>query len=317
MQVFVKSKKITVDVPDDFTDDEIKSLNDIDFAEEVVDPEAERYGVLRSWEPNFYQSKIEPFLQEIGAVDIPLVSGREPAIDAFIGTSIKGISFGQVDFDLFDEAIEQHPAVSVFGQIAGEVGAFLVTRKVLLAAGLGRVAIGAAQKAAPFVPAAMRFIPRSIMAGGTFGTKAFVNEVIEQSKTGHIDIEKLAFNTAKDTGLGALLGSISGLKDAKTAIASAGGLGFIACKLEKGDNAECLVTAAIWSTFETIGSIGRTENFRREAMEFAARSYGNLIKTRNPKISIPLAYQTGRAWIIRDPITCCAFTFNLILGQEK
>lgn len=304
MIVYDARRKISIEMPDQTSDEDIATL--VRDFEAPPHPDEEKFGSIRPYKPNFYEANIKPVLRAMGAnVDFPVVSPNTPVvsdrpIDAFMTKAIEGITFGGVKLKEYDQAVEKHPIAAGAGRITGEVGALLTVGGALQMTKLPRLAVAAGQAGAKILPAATRFIPRAIMSGSTFGTKTFINKVIEQHQAGTVDLGALGEAVAKDTALGSVLGSISGIANAKTAITAAGGLGFIASKLDGGDNQEALLSGAIWAVFEAVGSHGREARLRKEALEYLSQSFGGYAKARNPKMTTEQAETLGREFVMRE-----------------
>lgn len=262
-------------------------------------------GSITPAKPNFYETNLKPFLSGMGVnthpIDMqPPADPKDTALDAFMSKGIEGLSFGGVKLKDYAAAQAAHPIASIAGNLTGDVGALLLTEGALSGTQLPRMAIEAGQLGTKLFPAATRFIPKAIMSGTTFGTKKFINETIAQFQEGKFDLPKIGAEVIKDTVLGSALGAIGGLKTAAVAVTSAAGLGYTSSRMEGASHKDALLSGAIWAIFELVGSHGRNELLRRQAMDYLSKSFGDYARRVHPEITPEEAYAFGKEYVFRE-----------------
>lgn len=256
-----------------------------------------------SFKRDFFESYVKPNMDRLKALE-PLATtvaesagkaittnpaeiAQSPEMQAFAGKAAEELSFGiakPLIEPLIEKQAKDHPVYANVGSVAGGLGSLLATGGLLKIAGLG-VAAGAAGEvgAKAGFEAAQRFIPRAIMSGATFGTKRFIDETVRHFQGNGLDLADFGLAVVKDTALGGVLGAVGGLANAPVAIGSASGLGYLSAKAEGADNKEAVLTATIWGLFEAVGSFGRTENLRREAVDNLGKTIGEYVEIKNPE----------------------------------
>jgi hypothetical protein len=108
VEAYFKEHDATVTVPDDFTEDEFRDVNenwntyfqsDLEKEQAELDAKEEQFGAIRQAHPNFYQRNVEPVLQELGLVEFAPVSGRTSTAGAFLPAALESFTAGIVNFD--------------------------------------------------------------------------------------------------------------------------------------------------------------------------------------------------------------------------
>lgn len=295
MIAYLDKYDTTVEVPDDISDKDLTDVNDNFHS--YVDPKptapAPESGLppetTPQWKPNFYESAIKPALESVA---FPTKGTAEfaasPEGQAFGGKMIEQGTFGAtkaITPEFLSQEYKDHPAFAEAGELAGGVGSLLATGGALRIAGLGvkAAAAGSAAVDAGFA-AGERFIPRAIMTGATFGTRTFIAETVKAFEDQGVNLEQFGKDVVKDTAFGAIFGSIGGLENVPASVSSAGALGFISSKMSGGDNREATLHGAIWAAFEVVGSAGKSEALRMEALGHLKESIGDYVADRNPEV---------------------------------
>lgn len=321
MIAYLEGKDVTVEVPDDIGDGDLADIQK-NFeayvqpetpeaaaptvesgAEDVSGPEMAASTTPDGWQTNFYESFVRPNLPALtGPAGLALQAGETSERRAFTGKMAEGLTFGatkSIAPDVLAEDYKQHPVYAAAGELAGGVGSLSAAGAMLRATKLASVAVKAGTAATPYLASAPRFIPRAIMSGSTFGTHTFVREAIKALQQGNVDPAEFGESVIKNTALGALLGTASGLYGRTTATASAAGLGFLSAKSDGADDTEALLNAAIWGTFELVGSIRRKPELTKQAFDTLGDSIGEYVAAKEPRLSPDQARAAGAA-IVRQ-----------------
>ena len=248
------------------------------------------------WQPNFYEAAMSQLLQPLKAVG---KATESPEAQAFAAKAGEELTFGAAK-PLIPGYVQQeekdHPAFADAGEIAGGVGSLMVAGGAARILGVGKVAEAAGEAAAPVWAAGQRFIPRAIMSGATFGTRAFIAETVKAFENQGVNLEQFGKDVLKDTAFGATFGAIGGLEKPVASISSAGALGFLSSKMQGADNREASLNAAIWAAFETVGSVGKSEDLRMEALKNLRGSMADYAQARG-NIPPEQADQTAGAFL--------------------
>lgn len=306
MIAYLEKYGTTVDVPDDASRDEIKDINDnfhnyVDTTPKTSEPAQptsnsaaqpqapESPQPAPKWQPNLY-----------GAV-LSQMPTPFPQINAYAGKEIEGATFGAAKpllDPLLGQTFKDHPAFADAGAITGGVGSLMEAGGALRIAGLAAPA-GAAGSAAVDAgfAAGERFIPRAIMTGATFGTRTFIAETAKAFQQGGVNLEQFGKDVLKNTAFGGIFGSIGGLESITASVSSAGALGFISSKMSGSDNREASLNAAIWGAFEAVGSAGKSENLRMEALGHLKDSMAEYAQARNPDLDDKTASHVAGSFI--------------------
>jgi hypothetical protein len=288
---YLEKYDTTVDVPDDASDKDVKDINDnfhsyVDTAPasgpatpaKASQPEPATEGQPKlpegevapppKWQPNFYESVMSDLMKPV-QVGKELLNPESPEAQAFAGKAAEQLSFGAAKpllEPIIGQEAKDHPAFAGAGEMAGGVGSLLEAGGALRIAGLGTAAAAAGEAAEPVWAAGSRFIPRAIMTGATFGTRTFIAETVKAFEDHGVNLEQFGKDVLKDTAFGATFGAIGGMEKPIASISSAGALGFLSSKMQGADNREAALNAAIWGAFETVGSVGKSEALRMEAL---------------------------------------------------
>jgi hypothetical protein len=308
---YLKAQDTTVEVPDDITESELADVSKnfsayfptaeqgipdrplapakpFDASKPIsLGPVEGTTPTPRKFVPNFFEANIKPFLNLAIYSGQPLnlkpPLGRSPEERAFAGKALESFTFGVIKPDQeVQEAAKNHPIMGVAGELAGGLGSLLTTGGLLRIAGLGAKATQIGQTGAKVVASAPRFIPPAIMTGATFGTQTFIKRTVKAMQDGGVDIADFGYSVIKDTALGGVLGSISGVANAMVAVPSAAGLGFISAKMEGADNVEALLSMGLWGAFELVGSFGRTPRLRLAGINSVKSSVAENLNARAP-----------------------------------
>lgn len=320
MIAYLEKHDTTVDLPDDIGQKDIQDINDNFHS--YVDPKPQATAQpaqpnagqpdsgqtstpepQSKWQPNFYESLMRPALSSVSPIIAPGIEAavQTPGAQAFAGKAVEEGTFGLAK-PLIDPLIAQdvkdHPVMAGLGQAAGGLGSLLVTGGALKIVGLEAQAAVAGKGAveAGFA-AGERFIPRAIMTGATFGTRTFIAQTVKAFQDGGVDLEHFGRDVLKDTAFGAMFGTIGGLERPIASISSAGALGFISSKMDGADNREASLNGAIWAAFETVGSVGRSESLRMEALKNLKDSIGEYVGKRDPSIPPEAAQQMASQFV--------------------
>lgn len=270
------------------------------------------------WQPNFYGAILS-------RMPVPI-----PQASAYLGKAAEELTFGAAKplvEPIIGPSAHDHPAFATAGEVAGGMGSLLEVGGALRIEGLAGPAVAAGKAAveAGFA-AGERFIPRAIMTGATFGTRTFIAETVKAFEEHGVNLEQFGKDVLKDTAFGATFGAIGGLEKPIASISSAGALGFISSKMQGGDNREASLHAAIWGAFETVGSLGKSEALRMEALNNLKESIGEYARGRNPDIT-PEQARAGASAFVDQAVTKAGFKDaeaiaksgpeNLLEGIEK
>lgn len=332
MLAYLRGRDTTIEVPDDIGDKELADIqnnlphftggDEVGAAAPAEMPASEpAQAGGQKWVPNFFQGYIWPkFKEHLMAVDTAqreadTALATDPRGQAFSGKALEGISFGATRTagdKLFENAYQEHPVFANAGKLTGELGALLATDGLLKIAGLGTKAL-AASEALPAIGAegtvlakatsmAPRFLPRAIMTGATFGTKRFIENTVKSFQDGQVDLPEFGYSVAKDTALGGVLGTVSGLSNATAAVSAATGLGYLNSRMEGGDHRDSLFNGLLWGAFELVGSFGgRNAALTRQVMEETVpRSIGDYIHEKSPNIPRATADGIGKAIVEQE-----------------
>lgn len=320
MIAYLDKYDTTVQVPDDISDKDMQDINenfhsyvDTSPAQSAQpqtaqptqpassQPEAATAPATQpKWQPNFYEAALSQVVAPLKAVG---EATQSPQAEAFAGKTAEELSFGLAKPLLaMDPALTQaekdHPAFADAGAITGGIGSLMEAGGAVRIAGLAApaAAAGSAAVEAGFA-AGERFIPRAIMTGATFGTRTFIAETVKAFEQGGVNLEQFGKDVLKDTAFGGIFGSIGGMSGTVSSVSSAGALGFISSKMSGADNREASLNAAIWAAFETVGSVGKSESLRMEALGHLKDSIGEYIGERNPEINEKDAARTASAFV--------------------
>lgn len=320
MIAYLEKYDTTVDVPDNISQSDLSDINenfhsyvapktDQPQANQPTQPATSQPEAAPTpesqpkWQPNFYEGMIKPSLDQLLGAPAKMVADvtQSPQAEAFAGKALEEGTFGLakplVD-PVLGEAFKEHPAFADAGAMAGGVGSLLATGGALRIAGLGTEAALAGKAAVEGgFEAGSRFIPKAIMTGATFGTRTFIAETVKAFEEGGVNLEQFGKDVLKDTAFGAMFGSIGGLTNAAASISSAGALGFLSSKMSGSDNREATLNAAIWGAFETVGSVGKSEALRMEALSNLKESIGEYIGNRNPEMQGEAASKAASAFV--------------------
>lgn len=300
-KVFVEEVGETFDMPDGLTNPELldlveenvtgktrfrdgnnKILNKFEAEErqQLID----NGGIIESKTPNFYRKWVVPFFRELGVQtgDFKKPKGV-PAGQIFAVNAVE--FFTGADLDLVTEEEQAEAPVAAFGgALVGGVGSLITVGKFLSITQLPTQTAKLTALIAQTSPRIARFIPGAIMSGSTFGTQTFITESIGQAQKGEFDIEKLSGAVFQATGLGITLGGLSGFQSKIFSISGAGAIGFTFSKSQGADNTEALLHAGIFSIFEAVASLSRTEQMNRQALLITENFIARYLLTRNPNI---------------------------------
>lgn len=315
MIAYLQKYDTTVEVPDDADESSLTDLNEnfhsyVDQKPSGTQPESVPYNPEvqkfndppkpaeppAPYKPNFYQSVLAPFKLMSGATDKLAAFSESNEGQAFGGKMVEGLSFGLMKPVLEHRLEAQYilnPDYAAAGQIVGDVGSLLMTGGAVKALGLGAKALEVGKMSTSVFAAGERFIPRAIMSAATFGTHSFIKNTIQAFEDGKVDLEQFGKDVLTNTAFGGILGAIGGIANAPTAVASAGGLGFLSSKMHGGDNQEAGLNAAVWAAFETVGSFGRSEQLRMEAINRLKDSMGEYAQAREPGLGEAQARQVA------------------------
>lgn len=311
MIAYLDKYDTTVEVPDDISDKDLQDVNQnfhsyVDTTPKVSEPTKPVQNEpttpspepAQKWQPNFYQAALSQTLAPLKAIG---EATQGPQAEAFAGKVLEGLSFGatkSITPEFLSQEYKDHPAFANAGTITGGVGSLMEAGGALRIAGLAApaAAAGSAAVEAGF-SAGERFIPRAIMTGATFGTRTFIAETVKHFEEGGVNLEQFGKDVLKDTAFGGIFGAIGGLDSAVSSISSAGALGFISSKMSGSDNREASLNAAIWAAFETVGSVGKSESLRMEALGHLKDSIGEYIGGRNPDIQDKDASRMASAFV--------------------
>lgn len=329
MIVYFKGQDATVEVPDDISDGDLADMQ-ANFSSYVgEDAGAEGSAPAAKTTPDFFQAHVQPVIDEIGALGIDIAAGPT----SFAGDTSRGRAFGgkvaeEMSFGLIKPITEQlqsdykaHPYYSAAGEAAGMLGSLMSVKAGLKLTQLPDIASKAAGASAKLLAEGPRFVAPAIMEGATFGTRAFINKTVESFQQGGVDLVDFGVSVLAETALGALAGGFSAISTTGKAVAAsaaagatataiekqgpihpsvgaAAGLGFVYSQMEGGDLAEAGLNAAVWGLFELVGSFGREERLRREAISNLGDSFGEYIQRKNPKGDPERARAAGHAVVI-------------------
>lgn len=321
MIAYLDKYDTTVEIPDTASDKDVQDIND-NFHHYIDQPEGSPQAdqpakptqpategqepatspePQQKWKPNFYQSVMSSLL-EPAKIAGQLLDPGSPQAQAFAGKGIEEASFGLAkpltEAPQLQELYKEHPAFADAGAITGGVGSLLTAGAALKVAGLagGAAMAGRGAVEAGFA-AGERFIPRAIMSGATFGTRTFIAETVKAFQDGGVNLEQFGKDVLKDTAFGTIFGSIGGLEKPAASISSAGALGFISSKMSGADNREATLNAAIWGAFETVGSVGKSEALRMEALGHLRDSMAEYAEARNPDLKGEPAKQAASSFL--------------------
>lgn len=329
MIAYFKDQDVSVEVPDDISDGDLADMQ-ANFSSYVTqDAAAEGSAPAAKTVPDFFQAHVQPVIDEIGALGIDMAAGPTSfAGDTSRGRALGGKVADEMSFGLTKPITDQlksdyeaHPYYSAAGQVSGGLGSLMATSAGLKLLGVPAMAGKVAGASAKVLAEGPRFIAPAIQSGATFGTHAFIEKTVESFQKGGVDVADFGTSVIAETALGALAGGFSGISTtgkAVTAAAAAGatataiekqgpihpsvgaaaGLGFVYSQMEGGDLAEAGLNAAVWGLFELVGSFGREERLRREALNTLGDSFGEYIQRKNPKGDPERARAAGHAVVV-------------------
>lgn len=276
-------------------------------------PEPAQPAPAPQWHPNFYESVLKHSVNDILAPAKAIGNLTEsPEAQAFAGKVLEEGTFGlakPIIGPALEETYKDHPAFANAGRLTGGIGSLMEVGGALRILGLGGraaeagkavveagpevekaiQALGIGEKGAAWVGKAFaageRFVPRAIMSGCTFGTRTFIADTVKAFRDGGVNLEQFGKDVLKDTAFGGIFGTIGGVTNGAASVASAGGLGFISSKMDGADNREASLNAAIWGAFEAVGSFGKNEELRMEALGHLKDSIGEYASERNPGLN--------------------------------
>lgn len=315
MIAYLDKYDTTVEVPDDISDKDMQDVNEnfhhyVDTSPSQPTPTAQPTTsqpevapapeTQPKWQPNFYQSVISDLIKPVKVAG-ELLNPGSPEAQAFAGKAAEGLTFGAAKpliEPVLSQQFKDHPAFADAGAITGGVGSLMEAGGALriLGLGAGAAAAGTSAVEAGFA-AGERFIPRAIMTGATFGTRTFIAETVKHFEEGGVNLEQFGKDVLKDTAFGGMFGSLGGFQSVGLSVSSAGALGFISSKMSGSDNREASLNAAVWAAFETVGSAGKSEALRMEALGHLKDSIGEYIGERNPDISDKDASRAASAFV--------------------
>ncbi|MBL0320279.1 MAG: JAB domain-containing protein [Alphaproteobacteria bacterium] len=328
MIVYLEKRGVPIEVPDDIGDKDLEEI-DKNFDSMVAEPaspsqvkQSAEIGNTnktesinqpgRKWVPDFFKSRIS-------GTDIlkfaanPILASTEKMITTGTGRAYTGKALEQFTFGLtkplLDERLsadyKNHPVASDVGSVVGGVGSLLSTYGALNFLGLGAKSAKLAQESTKIgqigstlgnITAKFpRFLPPAIMQGATLGTKKFIEKTVESLQEGRIDPVEYGSSILKETAVGSILGSISGLTNVYTAVSSAAGIGYLYSKSEGADHREALLNSAIWATFELVGSHGREYKLRVKAKENLEKTISEYIQPKFEVEGKPIPKETSDA----------------------
>lgn len=328
MIAYLQDKDVSVEVPDDISEKDLvdlqKNFNSY-FPEEnsttpktqestssaPVDPNAIAPAEpKKTFSRNFFEGYLKSVIPSLGVADSTRWAIGTPEGRAFSGKALDSFTFGltkPLTEPFLKEEYKNHPVYDAAGEIAGGVGSLLATGGLLRLAGLSVKAAQVGQAAtqigaeipaiAKITASAPRFLTPAIMTGSTFGTNTFIKKTVEAFQKGGVDIVDFGKSVIKDTALGAAFGGISGLSNIPTAVSSAYGLGYLSARADGADNVESHLNAAVWATFELIGSFGKDARLKAEALNRLGGSFGEYVKAKNPNIPKAEADAIGQAFV--------------------
>jgi len=301
MKLFVEEIGQTVDMPDGLSNDQIKTLveenltgktkfrdgdgnilNKFESAErqQLID----NGGIIESFRPNFYRKWVVPFFRELG---VQTGDFRKPVgVPAGQVFGVVGLeTFTGLDFNLItEEELKEQPVPAFGGALVGGVGSLITVGKFLSITQIPAQTAKLTALVARTSPRLARFIPGSIMTASTFGTQTFIVESLGQAQKGIFDLPKLAGAVAKNTGLGLVLGGLSGFQSKALSISGAGAIGYSFAKAQGADNKEALLQGGIFMIFESIASLSRTEQMNRQALKITEDFLGRYFLSRNQNV---------------------------------
>ena len=248
MIAYLEDNDVTVDVPDDISEEELNKINnnfsDISqpLEESSVSPEGnndQQKNIIKTGF-DFYNSHIQPVLDEITPSGPYKMLGPAGALfepgkgEAFFLKGVESASFGLLKpqgiyGEEAEKAYKEHPIFAGAGELTGSVGSLLATGGALRALGVADKIEKFARPTAKLAGYLPRFIAPSIQTSATFGTQTFIKETVKAFQDGEVDIVRFGTSVLKASVLGGLFGGISGISNAPTAITSAGGVGVSLC----------------------------------------------------------------------------------------
>ena len=194
-----------------------------------------------------------------------------------------------VSFDILsdEQSAKEFPLAYNAGRVGGGLASFIATGGALKALGLGVQAERAGQAALAISKLGPRFIPRIIMTGSTFGTHRAIQEIVNQSKSGKVDLVDMGKKVATDTALGGALGAAGGVANVPGSVLTASGLGFTSAKLDGAGNPEAVLNGTVWGLFELVGGMGGREiNLKKEVLfKHTKTSLADYAQAKDPAMS--------------------------------
>ena len=133
-------------------------------------------------------------------------------------------------------------------------------------------------------PPGERYSPRGLMGVATFGTNAFIRETVKAFEDGHVNLEQFGKDVLSESALGAGAFMTSGIPNMVGRISSAGALGFMASKMQGGDNREAGLHSVIWGLAEGLLGLGQSQALREEAVNNIKDTFSDYARSRNPDI---------------------------------
>ena len=326
MIAYLQDKDVTIEVPDNITDEELADINKNfhsyigDQTNTVEKQEIPSSGIQQKQNNSpvldFYKAHIKPAIENMGAASLPFQLEQFPEARAFAAGAANEASFGVTKAFIpkeIEKDIQAHPYAEMAGQLTGGLGSLLATSGLIKSAtALPQISKEIAAKttqlatkgiAGEIAASAPRFLPAAIMNGATFGTNTFIKRTVEALQEGNVDIVDFGNSVVKDTALGAVLGGIGGISTTPVAVTSAAGLGFLSAKADGADNAHASLNGAIWGAFELVGSYAhgpRAENLRKQALDTVSDSIAGYVKEKNPSIDPKVAKSIGDAFVVNE-----------------
>lgn len=325
MIVFDEKRNINIEFPDDMTDQEIQDAvtNFTPPEDAAVEDRSKQYGELTQYQPSFFDDHIKPVLLGMGADPQTLqntenwirfgktapspyinpATKSESPVDAFASKFFEEMSFGIYNADEYKTAQKAHPVMSFLGQLAGGIGSFITTGGILKTAGVAKLAADAGMVASEYAAPALRYVPRMIFDGATFGTRALITSTVKQAEERKFDIGELGKTVLKDTGLGIALGGIGGMQNWSASVSAAAGLGYLSAKMDGQDNASAALGGLMWAGFEMIAGAGKDKRLIKETFEAIKRTAGDIAMKYAPaeyNMTKEMAYKIGSAWLEKE-----------------